>query len=215
MSNFKLSFRKLSLVNILGLGFFILGIGCISWAMLSIRLQPSNSYNEISTTPTAKLNKVISPPTVITSDKSSNVQKVVYKANPVEGDNLGSLTMPTLKQKLPIIQGTGDKELKKGVGHFIQSVLPGEEDNCVISGHRDTVFSQIGKLKIGDPVIVETALGIFTYEVSGTRIVKEDDRTVIVPTDSAVLTMTTCYPFNFIGSAPDRYIVTASLVKNK
>jgi len=214
MSKFKLSFRKLSIVNILFLGVFILGIGCISWAMISIRSQPSNSYKAISTTPTVKPNRVISPPTA-TSDKSSNVQKVVYKANPMQGDNLGSLTMPTLKQKLPIIQGTGDKELKKGVGHFIQSVLPGEEDNCVLSGHRDTVFSQIGKLKIGDPVIVETASGIFTYEVSGTRIVKEDDRTVIVPTDSAVLTMTTCYPFSLIGSAPDRYIVSANLVGNK
>jgi sortase A len=215
MSKFKLSFRKLSLVNILCLGFIILGIGCISWAMISILSQPSNSYNKISTVPIAKLNKVISPPAVDPSVKNIDVEKVGYKANPVEGDNFGSLTMPTLKQKLPIIQGTGDKELKKGIGHFIQSVLPGEEDNCVLSGHRDTVFSKIGKLKIGDPLIVETAAGIFTYEVSGTRIVKEDDRTVIVPTDSAVLTMTTCYPFNFIGSAPERYIVSANLVKNK
>lgn len=211
MSKFKLSFRKLSIVNILFLGFFILGIGCISWAMISIRSQPSNSYKAISTTPTAKTNQVSSKPTAA----SSNVQKDVYKANPVQGDNLGSLTMPTLKQKLPIIQGTGDKELQKGVGHYMQSVLPGRDDNCVLSGHRDTVFSQIGKLKVGDPVIVETATGIFTYEVSGTQIVKEDDRTVIVPTDSAVLTMTTCYPFNFIGGAPDRYIVSANLVKNK
>lgn len=215
MSKFKFSFRKLSLVNILFLGFFILGIGCISWAMISIRLQVNNSYNAIPITPSAELNEVIYPPDIATSDKSRNVQKVVYKSNPVEGDSLGSLTMPTLKQKLPIIQGTGDNALKKGVGHFIQSVLPGVEDNCVLSGHRDTVFSQLGKLKIGDPVIVETEAGIFTYEVSGTRIVMEDDRTVIVPTDSAVLTMTTCYPFNLIGSAPDRYIVTAKLVKDK
>ena len=138
----------------------------------------------------------------------------MYKVNPIEGDNIGTITMPTLKQKLPIIQGTGDKELKKGVGHYVQSVLPGESDNCVLSGHRDTVFSEIGKLKIGDPLIVQTVAGIFTYEVSGTRIVKEDDRTVIVPTLSAVLTLTTCYPFNFIGDAPDRYIVSANLVKN-
>ena len=215
MSKFKLSYRKLSLVNILSLGFFILGIGCISWGMISIRLQPSNSYNAISTTPTAKLNKIISPPLVAPLVKSIDIEKVVYKVNPLEGDNFGSLTMPTLKQKLHIIQGTGDKELKKGVGHFTQSVLPGENDNCVLSRHRDTVFSEIGKLKIGDPLIIQTVAGIFTYEVSGTRIVKEDDRTVIVPTDSAVLTMTTCYPFNFIGSAPYRYIVSANLVKNK
>ena len=141
--------------------------------------------------------------------------KTLYPVYPVEGEIIGSLTIPALKQKLPIIQGTGVDELKKGVGHFIQSVLPGEEDNCVLSGHRETVFRQIGNLKIGDQLIVQTSAGTFTYEVNGTRIVHKDDKTVIVPTDHAVLTLSTCYPFHFIGNAPDRYILTADLVISK
>ncbi len=141
--------------------------------------------------------------------------KILYPVYPAEGDNIGSLTIPALKRKLPILQGTGVKELKKGVGHFTQSVLPGEEDNCVFSGHRETVFRQIGNLKIGDQLIVQTSAGTFTYEVNGTRIVHEDDKTVIVPTDHAVLTMTTCYPFYTPGYFPDRYIVSAALVKSK
>ncbi len=123
--------------------------------------------------------------------------------------------MPTLKQKIPIIQGIGDKELKKGVGHFLESALPGEEGNCVLSAHRDTVFSQMGELKIGDSLIVKTSTGIFIYEMSKTRIVKKGDKTVIVPVDNTKLTMTTCYPFYFIGDAPECYIVFANLVKNK
>ena len=138
--------------------------------------------------------------------------KTFYPVNPAEGDNIGSLTIPALNRKLPIIQGTGDKELKEGVGHFTQSVLPGEEDNCVFSGHRETVFRQLGKLKIGDQLIVQTSAGTFTYEVNGTRIVHEDDKTVIVPTAHAVLTMTTCYPFYTPGYFPERYIVSAVLV---
>jgi LPXTG-site transpeptidase (sortase) family protein len=141
--------------------------------------------------------------------------KNLYPVYPVEGDNIGSLIIPALKQELPIIQGTGVKELKKGVGHFIQSVLPGENDNCVFSGHRETVFRKMGELKIGDQLIVQTSAGTFTYEVSGTRIVHADDKTVIVPTDHAVLTMTTCYPFNTPGYYPDRYIVSADLVISK
>jgi len=141
--------------------------------------------------------------------------KPLYLVNPAEGDNIGSLTIPTLKQDLPILQGTDEKELEKGVGHFAQSVLPGEKDNCVLSGHRETVFRQLGDLKIGDTLIVQTLAGIFTYEVNGTRIVPADDKTVIVPTDHAVLTLTTCYPFNTPGYFPDRYIVSAVLVKSK
>lgn len=141
--------------------------------------------------------------------------KISYPIYPAKGDNIGSLSIPALNRKLPIIQGTGSKELKKGVGHFTESVLPGEEDNCVLSGHRDTGFRGIGKLKPGDELIVQTSAGTFTYEVSGTKIVNEDDKTVIVPMDHAVLTLTTCYPFNVIGSAADRYIVSATLAKNK
>jgi sortase A len=62
---------------------------------------------------------------------------------------------------------------------------------------------------------VQTSAGTFTYEVNGTRIVHADDKTVIVPIDHAVLTMTTCYPFYSLGYSPDRYIVSAALVKSK
>ena len=69
-----------------------------------------------------------------------------------------------------------------GVGHFVESALPGEDNNCVISGHRDTVFTKVGELQIGDSLIIETSVGIFTYEVTGTKIVEKDDDTIIVPT---------------------------------
>ena len=59
---------------------------------------------------------------------------------------------------------------------------------------------------------VETSAGTFTYEIKRVRIVDKDDKTVIVPTDHAVLTVTTCYPFDYIGNAPDRYILVADLV---
>ena len=94
-------------------------------------------------------------------------------------------------------------------------MLPGEEDNCVLSGHRDTVFAKLGKLKIDDQLIVQTSAGTYTYEIKRIRIVDKDDKTVIVPADHAVLTLTTCYQFYFVGSAPDRYILTADLVISK
>lgn len=141
-------------------------------------------------------------------------QRVLYTAYPAAGESIGSLTIPAINKKLPIVQGTGADELAKGVGHFSQSVLPGEEDNCVLSGHRDTVFAKLGKLKIGDELIVQTAAGTFTYKINRIRIVHKDDKTVIVPTDHAVLTLTTCYPFSFVGYAPDRYILVADLEGN-
>jgi len=222
MNKVKLSWGKRSLVTVLSLGFMVLGIGCISWAMFNIWAQSDYSTDatrscySFPTTFAAELNKLTGESTTPVEPVPSLLlpapDKTLYPVYPAEGDNIGSLTIPSLKQKLPILQGTGVKELKKGVGHFTQSVLPGEEDNCVFSGHSDTVFRQIGSLKIGDQLIVQTSAGTFTYEVNGTRIVHEDDKTVIVPTDHAVLTMTTCYPFNIPGYSPDRYIVSAALM---
>ena len=179
------------------MGLLILGIGAFTWAIINIQLESNYSSTNIRSDSSLAL---------------STPDEVRYKVNPEEGESIGRLTIPTLKLEFPIIQGTGEKELKEGVGHFIQSVLPGEDDNCVLSGHRETAFRQLGMLKIGDILIVQTSAGTFTYKVNGTRIVAEDDKTVIVPTDHAVLTLTTCYPFNYIGSAPDRYIVSADLV---
>ena len=128
------------------------------------------------------------------------------------GEIIGIITIPKLSEEYPIVQGTDNESLKHGVGHYVDSVMPGAKDNSVLSGHRDSVFSKLGQLKAGDLVIVQTSDGKFTYVVRTTRIVMADDRTVIVPTPTAVLTLSTCYPFHYIGSAPKRFIVSADLV---
>ena len=222
MNKAKSSRGKFSLVSILSLGSLVLGIGCICWALINIGAQSVHSadaYRSPSSSPATFAVKQVR----LTGDDAVptepghpsdmlNADKILYPLYPAEGDHIGSLSIPVLKQKLPIIQGTGADELKRGVGHFTQSVLPGEEDNCVLSGHRDTVFAKLGELKIGDQLIVQTSAGTYTYEIKRIRIVDKDDKTVIVPADHAVLTLTTCYPFRFVGNAQDRYILTADLV---
>lgn len=138
--------------------------------------------------------------------------EAVYPATPEIGDLMGELIIPKLGASLPIIHGTDEDELEKGVGHFAGSVLPGQPDNSVLSGHRDTVFRELGKVGKGDEFIVSTAGGTFTYRVRQVRIVDEDDRTVIVPKPKATLTVSTCYPFDYVGYAPERYILVADLV---
>lgn len=137
----------------------------------------------------------------------------LYPETPEQGEMIGNLSIPKLEANLPIYHGTDEDELEKGVGHFAGSVLPGEKDNSVLSGHRDTVFRKLGEVGKGDLLVVSTEAGEFTYKVRKVRIVDADDRTVIVPKPRATLTVTTCYPFNFIGDAPQRYILVADLVK--
>ncbi|MGK7376267.1 class D sortase [Planococcus sp. 1R117A] len=138
--------------------------------------------------------------------------EVLYPEAPAKGENIGDLYIPKLDATLPIFHGTDEEELEKGVGHFADSVLPGEADNSVLSGHRDTVFRKLGEVGKGDLLVVQTSAGKFTYKVRQVRIVDQEDRTVIVPKPKATLTVSTCYPFDFIGYAPDRYILIADLI---
>lgn len=143
---------------------------------------------------------------------NQELQTVPGLKQPKVGDVIGSLSIPRIKSFLAIIEGTGNKELKRGVGHYVGSVIPGVSDNSVLAGHRDSVFRRLGEVKIGDLITVKNDYGTFVYEVHKIRIVKANDRTVIVPTKDAVLTLSTCYPFRYIGNAPKRYVVQASLV---
>ena len=138
----------------------------------------------------------------------------VVRFQPKLGDAFGIITIPRIHKSIAIVEGTDAKELKRGVGHFVQSVLPGEENNSVLAGHRDSVFSQLGKVQLGDLIYIRTPSGNFTDEVHKIRIVAADDKTVIVPTPDAILTLSTCYPFRFFGSAPKRYIVSAGLIES-
>ncbi|MEK4669290.1 class D sortase [Niallia sp. FSL R7-0271] len=156
--------------------------------------------------------KTEAPPAVEEEPEEPPDETPLYAEMPTVGDYMGDLLIPKLEATLPIIHGTDEDELEKGVGHFAGSVMPGEEDNTVLSGHRDTVFRRLGEVGKGDLLTVKTAAGEFTYKVKRVRIVDKDDRTVIVPKPKATLTVTTCYPFNYIGDAPKRYILVADLV---
>ncbi|MED1471973.1 class D sortase [Bacillus salipaludis] len=148
-------------------------------------------------------------------NKQVAMSQELYTVRPKKDEQFGELYIPKLKAELPIFEGSDEDELSKGVGHYAQSVLPGENDNSVLSGHRITVFRRLGQVGKGDLLVVTTSAGKFTYKIKKVRIVDKDDRTVIVPKPVATLTVTTCYPFDFIGDAPKRYILVAYLLSSQ
>ena len=203
-----MTFNKKILLNIFSLLLIILGISSIVWAIFNIPRELSYNKDDIATIQNINAIPDIQP-------VKEKVDINLYPIHPIKGENIGSLTIPALERKIPIFEGTENSELSKGAGHFIESALPGEEDNSVISGHSQTVFKKLDNLKSGDLLIVETLAGKFTYEIDDMKIVHKDDRTVIVHMDHAVLTLTTCYPFNSVGDELYRYIVSAKLIQSE
>lgn len=130
------------------------------------------------------------------------------------GEETASLIIPKLEQKYSVYWGADDETLKQGVGMFISDLttVPGGNGHTVLSGHRDTVFTGLGELAKKDLLMIEYGGKVYVYEITDTWITHENDRSVIVEKDESILTLTTCYPFDYIGYAADRYIVQAKLV---
>lgn len=138
------------------------------------------------------------------------------KFTPNDHEVIGILQIPKIEAKLPIIEGTEADMLAKGVGHYKTTAFPTDDEQILLSGHRDTVFRNFDQLEVGDRFIVELPYGTFEYEMRETEIVDEDDTTVIRPMGEEVLTLTTCYPFRYLGNAPQRYIIYAyPVIENK
>ncbi|WP_339318419.1 sortase [Paenibacillus sp. FSL R10-2734] len=151
------------------------------------------------------------PKGMVSSPKEQSASPLSY----TEGEVIGEIRFPTLNKKAAILEGTESPELKKGAGHYIGSAGIGAAGNSVLAGHRDTVFRNLGELVAGDLIELESTDGTFIYEVTGSTIVDGNERGAIKPSDKAILTLITCYPFSYVGSAPDRYLLSAKLVKQE
>ncbi|WP_246206658.1 class D sortase [Virgibacillus ihumii] len=133
-----------------------------------------------------------------------------------KGKKIAILDIPKIDKRFTTYWGTGEDTLNKGVGMYVSkwTTVPNHETgHTVLSGHRDTVFIGLDKLEQGDILKVHYNGETYEYEITATWITDEDDRTVIVKKDDPTLTLTTCYPFDYIGFAPKRYIVQAILVE--
>jgi sortase A len=128
------------------------------------------------------------------------------------GTVIARFEAPAVKLSANVLEGSTDAVLDKAAGHIEGTALPGEAGNVGIAGHRDTTFRAVRNLKVGDSILLRTKKGVFDYRIRSTQIVTPDAVWVLDPTDRPVLTLVTCYPFNFIGHAPKRYIVKANLV---
>jgi sortase A len=128
---------------------------------------------------------------------------------------VGKIEMPRLQLTAYAREGVDTKTLRGSVGHVPGTALPGEAGNAAFAAHRDTFFRPLKGVRKGDAITVTTPAGQFHYVVSATAIVDPSDVSVLGPTGEPTLTFVTCYPFDYIGSAPQRFIVSARLVQGK
>lgn len=129
-----------------------------------------------------------------------------------EGTVVGRLDIPSIHFSAMIAEGVDNSTLRRSVGHVPGTALPGLSGNVALSAHRDTFFRDLRELQKNDLISVTTVNGTFEYAVEYKAIVEPDNRTVLRDIGRPTLTLITCYPFNYIGPAPKRFVVHAALV---
>ena len=126
-----------------------------------------------------------------------------------DGDSIGVIEIPRIRVAVVMVQGDSPDILKRAVGHIADTALPGDAGNVVLAGHRDTFFRSLRDLRVGDAIALKTRQGDFDYVVESTFVVAPTDVWVLDARGGHTLTLITCYPFSYIGPAPDRFIVRA------
>jgi sortase A len=127
------------------------------------------------------------------------------------GSTLAILRVPSTGMDVPVFDSLSDTALNRGAGHVDGTALPGGDGNIAIAGHRDGFFRSLKNVKVGTEIEVTTLHGSRTYHVTELRIVDPLDVSVLDSTEETMLTLITCYPFYFVGPAPERFIVRARL----
>jgi sortase A len=140
-------------------------------------------------------------------------QALVASPSIVGPDGLiGRIQIERLGISVVLLEGTSNKTLRRAVGHIAGTALPGQPGNVGIAGHRDTFFRPLRNVRADDLITLTTPGGEYRYRVLSTKIVSPNDVAVLDSDRSQILTLVTCYPFYYLGSAPDRFIVRAARV---
>lgn len=122
---------------------------------------------------------------------------------------IGRLEIPRIHISAMVAEGTSSRVLSRAVGHALGTALPGQPGNVTLAAHRDTFFRHLGDVRSGDIIELKEPGHEYKYQVRFTAVVGPKDTWVLQPTGQETLTLLTCYPFHFVGPAPDRFVIRA------
>jgi sortase A len=155
-------------------------------------------------TEAAKFTKAAKLETLSAVPKINGTPRIV-----ADGDVVGMIEIDSVGVRAVIVQGDSSGTLRRAVGHVPETALPGEAGNVALAAHRDTLFRPLRKIKTGDLIDIRTETGVIQYRVRSTEIVPPSDVDVLESRGRNELTLITCYPFYYVGHAPDRFVVHA------
>ena len=195
------------------IGAGLLGLGYVAWSLLEMTVVQSRerrAFEERAGAPRAAGRL----PDALPGDPLPG-GPAATPVRPAVGETIGLVRIPRIGLDVVVKEGVDDATLKVAAGHIPETPLPGDGSaggNVALAAHRDTLFRPLRHVRIGDRIRFETDAGAFDYDVDATAIVEPADVHVLAPRGVSTLTLVTCWPFDFRGSAPQRFVVHARQV---
>ena len=199
--------KKSKLITILGILLVICGVVLIVYPFLEIGLDKKEISQNVSEWDKQKGE-------VIKDVKSNNKGNQKYPTINVDGkDIIGKIIVVKTGKQIPILMGATEENLRGGATLYDNGVFPGEDGTAIVLGHRETTFGFLEDINVGDEIDIETATGTYKFELKKTYITDPEDKSILAQEKDLNLTLVTCYPFRYVGPAPDRFIAKLELIK--
>jgi sortase A len=183
-------------------GFFLAG-GCLALVYCGF------AYFEAALYQASEISRLANIVPAANSPQTRKAMEVALRGGIREGSSFGRIDIPRIGVSSVMIEGVTPRNLRVAVGHIPGTALPGEPGNAVIAGHRDTFFRKLRELRKDDIIILSAVYGSYRYSVAAIRIVQPGNLAVMDYSTEPVLTLITCYPFYYVGPAPQRFVVRA------
>lgn len=196
--------------HIIEMVFLTTGIVCLGiflWDQVATQLEQRQANAELEQVIEESREAPKQPETVEPGNKTPARERTVKR-----GGIVGRVEIPRLNIAAVVRSGVDYMTLKRSVGHVPTTALPGQPGNVGLAAHRDSFFRNLRGVRKGDVIRIITPEGKFEYQVQSTTVVMPKNVEVLDPTKENALTLVTCYPFNYVGSAPKRFIVRARQV---
>ncbi len=183
--------RRASALTLRGAFYFFLAAGILALGYAGYVIGDAQAYQAVEKT------------------KFENVSRSEGPHPVTEGGVIGEIDVPRLGIQTMVVEGDSNGILRRAVGHIPETPLPWESGNAALAGHRDSFFRPLRNARSGDAITLKTVNGDFQYEVESTEVVPANDMHVLDASSGHTLTLITCFPFYYVGSAPNRFIVRA------
>ena len=206
----KVGKKRNKLITILGIICILGGVILIAHPFIEIVLDKMDRAKNINQWDKQRKSEVAKKPDSSNKNKKKNKYPVVK----VDGKSIiGKIIVVKTGEQIPILMGATEENLRGGATLYDNGIYPGDNGTAVILGHRETTFGFLENIKVGDEVEVQSLNNTYKFKVKKTYVTKPDNESILAQEKRPSLTLVTCYPFRYVGPAPDRFIVKLDLIK--